>query len=87
MAACPRADIVRSGDVGVYHCSNRCVRRAFLCGHAPRTGKNFDYRRDWILSQDQLLARLFAVEIAFPAETPEEACHSSAYDRCGWMTT
>jgi REP element-mobilizing transposase RayT len=68
MAACPRAHIVRSGEVGVYHCWNRCVRRAFLCGHDPLTGKDFDYRRGWLQSQEQILARLFAVEIAFHAE-------------------
>ena len=30
MAGCARSEIVRCGEVGVYHCWARCVRRAFL---------------------------------------------------------
>jgi hypothetical protein len=68
MAAGPRSHIVQSGNVGVYHCWNRCVRRAFLCGLDPVTQKNFNYRRVWIRKQEQQLARLFAIEIAFHSE-------------------
>ena len=68
MAACPRSHLIATGEVGVYHCWNRCVRRAFLCGSDPVTKKNYSYRRAWIQKQQQQLARLFAIEIAFHSE-------------------
>ena len=68
MPAGPRAEVVAKGEVGVYHCWNRCVQRAFLCGKDPVTGRDFEYRRQWLQQTEQSLAALFAVEIAFHAE-------------------
>ena len=68
MPSCPRGDIVRDGEVGVYHCYSRCVRRAYLCGNDPVTGKDFEYRRDWICQFEEALAGLFGIEVAFHGE-------------------
>src|SRR5262245_27971949 len=68
MPAYPRSHVVHRWQVGVYHCWNRCVRRASLCGIDPLTGKDYNYRRDWIRKQEQQLASLFAIEIAFHSE-------------------
>lgn len=68
MPSCARAEIVRPDEVSVYHCWNRCVRRAFLCGEDPFTGVNYDYRRDWIRDMQEHLAGLFAIEIGFRSE-------------------
>ena len=56
---------MRLGEVAVYHCWNRCVRRAYLCGKDPATGVDYEYRRDWIRAMQENLAGLFALEIGF----------------------
>ncbi len=68
MPASARGEVVAKGEVGVYHCWNRCVQRAFLCGSDPLTGRDYGYRRDWVEQTEQMLAGLFAVEVAFHAE-------------------
>ena len=68
MPATARREIVRDGEVGVYHCWGRCVRRAFLCGDDPPSGRNFDHRRDWLRDVQRQFAALFGVEICFHAE-------------------
>ena len=68
MAACPRAEIVHQGEVEVFDVWTRCLRRAFLCGNDPLTGRDYEYRRQWIHGFQQQLAGLFGVEIGFHAE-------------------
>jgi len=36
--AFPRVEIVDRETPGFYHCSNRCVRRAFFCGEDLNIG-------------------------------------------------
>lgn len=68
MAACARGEIVRPGEVGVYHCWGRCVRRAFLCGQDPLTGNNYQHRRRWLQDVQRHLAGLFAIDVGFHVE-------------------
>ncbi len=58
-----RSDIVEEGEVGVYHCVSRCVRRAFLCGKDSVSGQSFEHRRLWIRTRLSTLVELFAVEV------------------------
>ena len=68
MPSCARKDILDPLTQQVVHCWARCVRRCFLCGRDPRTGKDYNFRRKQIVRREKLLARLFAVEIAFHVE-------------------
>jgi REP element-mobilizing transposase RayT len=47
-----------------YHCINRCVRRAFLCGEDKHTGQSYEHRRGWIADKIKVLANTFAIDIA-----------------------
>jgi hypothetical protein len=40
----PRSQYVQEGREGIFHCFNRCVRRAFLCGFDSVTGRNFSHK-------------------------------------------
>ena len=64
MARRNRAEVVVADEIGVYHCVQRVVRRAFLCGLDPLSGKSYDHRRTWIRDRLESLAGLFGVEIA-----------------------
>lgn len=57
-----RRDIFNPNEVGIYHCIQRTVRRAFLCGYDQITGKSFDHRRMWIQEQMQALCAIFAFD-------------------------
>src|SRR4051794_29394362 len=64
MARRNRAEVVVADEVGVYHCIQRVVRRAFLCGDDPLSGNSYDHRRTWIRDRLEALAGLFGVEVA-----------------------
>ncbi len=63
MARIPRRDLIGTAEVGVYHCVQRAVRRAWLCGQDPVTGKNFDHRKVWIQERLAFLAGQFSIDI------------------------
>ena len=50
-------------DTHYYHCISRCVRRAYLCGDDPVSGKNFDHRKRWLVTHIKQLAAHFSMEI------------------------
>ena len=58
-----RREIAPDGAVGVYHCMSRCVRRAYLCGRDPHSGRSYEHRRNWVRQRLKFLARFFGVEI------------------------
>ncbi|HVJ83199.1 MAG TPA: hypothetical protein VNC50_19190 [Planctomycetia bacterium] len=63
MPAFARHQIVAKGEIGAYHCIARCVRRAFLCGQDPLTGRSFEHRKSWARDRLQRLAETFAIDV------------------------
>jgi hypothetical protein len=59
----PRSELVPTGAEGAYHCVQRCVRRAFLCGVDEYTGRSFEHRKAWVEARIRLIGECFAVAI------------------------
>ena len=59
----PRSHIAPHHSPGAFHCVQRCVRRAFLCGVDNYSGQCFEHRRGWIEQRIRLVAECFAVAI------------------------
>lgn len=58
-----RSHLIPPGSGGMFHCVQRCVRRAFLCGLDRDTGRCFEHRKPWVEDRIHLLAESFAVAI------------------------
>jgi len=58
-----RDELFNAAEVGILHCVQRCVRRAFLAGVDATSGENYDSRREWIRRRMELLASVFGVDV------------------------
>lgn len=59
----PRSKLVPSDTASTFHCVQRCVRRAFLCGIDDYTGESFEHRRHWVQARITLIASCFAADV------------------------
>ena len=63
MARLARMEVFAPDEIAIVHVMNRVVRRCFLLGTDPVTGKNFDHRKEWIEQQLQRLAACFGIDL------------------------
>ncbi|MEM7478319.1 MAG: hypothetical protein AAF483_25330 [Planctomycetota bacterium] len=63
MAKLARAELFSSDEIACVHVMNRAVRRAYLMGDDPVSGKNFDHRRKWMDDRLKHFARLFGIDL------------------------
>jgi len=62
--ALPRSKYVRDGEIAVYHCTTRCVRRAFLSGYDRSSGRDYSHRKVWIENRIHQLTQIFAIDVS-----------------------
>ena len=60
----PRRAQINLESTPYYHCYNRSVRRAFLCGIDPYSGKSYEHRKQWIVDLIQLLGSAYAIDVS-----------------------
>src|ERR1700677_3358620 len=63
MARLARVEVFAPDEVAVVHVMNRVVRRCFLLGDDPVTGKNYDHRKQWIEELLQRFAAHFGIDL------------------------
>lgn len=61
--AIARKNIIDTNTAGFYHCTNRCVRRAFLCGYDEYSQRNYDHRKAYLEKRLKTLCEVFAIDI------------------------
>lgn len=59
----PRSQLVPTDERCAFHCVQRCVRRAWLCGRDEYTGTSYEHRKRWIEERILLVGNCFAVAI------------------------
>ena len=50
-------------DTPYYHCTCRCVRRAFLWGVDQHSGKDYSHRKQWVIEKLAELSDVFAIDV------------------------
>ena len=67
MARIARVEVFAPDEIAIVHVLNRTVRRFFLMGNDPVSGKNFDHRKAWMETELQSLAKSMGIDLLFHA--------------------
>jgi len=59
-----RSSLVSVETTPWYHCVCRCVRKSFLFGKDPETGRDFSHRKKWVAERIKKLGAIFCVKVA-----------------------
>jgi len=63
MARLARTELFAHDEIAIVHVMNRVVRRCFLMGSDPVSGKNFDHRKAWIEAMIERFAAQFGIDL------------------------
>jgi hypothetical protein len=63
MTRLTREQLFTPDEIAVVHVMNRAVRRCFLMGYDQCTGRNYDYRKQWIEQRIEHLAKYFSIDV------------------------
>lgn len=63
MTRLTREQLFTPDEEAIVHVMNRTVRRCFLMGQDILTGRNYDYRKDWIEQRIEYLAQFFGIDV------------------------
>ncbi len=63
MARLARVELFAHDEIAVVHVISRVVRRSFLLGQDPITGKNYNHRKQWIERRLEQLAASFGIDL------------------------
>jgi hypothetical protein len=63
MARIARSEVFDADEVAIMHVIQRCVRRCYLMGHDPVSGRNYDYRKQWLEERLQHFAACFGIDL------------------------
>jgi hypothetical protein len=63
VAQLAREELFSPDEIACVHVMNRAVRRCFLMGDDPVSGKNFDHRKFWMQRKLQQLAAYFGIDL------------------------
>ncbi|WP_394170331.1 transposase, partial [Saccharospirillum alexandrii] len=86
----PRKSQIALEATPYYHCTSRCVRRAFLCGRDDRSGNDYEHRRGWIEQRMLELAEVYALDVCAYAVMSNHyhiVLHINAEKAKGWTDT
>ena len=63
MCRIKRSDLFTPEEIAIVHVMNRTVRRCYLMGLDSCTGRNYDYRKDWIQLRVEHQAKFFGIDV------------------------